>query len=539
MCKKLAAIFLLFTLGYFIGISHAAARDPLEISTISEDGFIHKDDGGYTRFNAETYIRIGGIIGDPDYYRGYILFNTTGQIPAGAIIDAVYLGYYLTDNSPYNMPTRAMAYQPSLRTDQQVYNDAADGTTYISNTVNRSLGYHELVLNGAVPEFNASLGWFSVGFENSGIGNRADISSDEAANNPILLVYYHFSTDYNYNLSGPYYENGTRSAPVVTTISGQGYTTTITVNGLNITYYADKPLISWDLGGGLTRKFYTVESENITVTIPDGSINAYSFEFRDYGARIGDSDTYLEAVKTINGSETVIERNIIYNSESPSILNLVTGQTYTIRVRFSDGSYYTFGYYTPDGSTAPPTINIYGVTFDNQFQPRAKWINVEIERPTDTQIKTTYNNTLAGYDTLNLTVYYMHRNGTLIGINHTVAENHVFNWPTAVNTTHYLVTLQVEHEYYGVFNVTALLGGAYDYATPPQWSILGINLELISVFIILAVSGTVSKLYNYLGVLAAAIVAALLVTAGWVFIPTWLITLAAIIGIGTALREAR
>jgi len=356
------------------------------------------------------------------------------------------------------------------------------------------------------------------------------------------LRIYTESKDYQYYLSRPYYENGTiYNSSITVTASKQGDSSDLIINS-NTLYGLDQAVnvFTWDITGGLTRKIYPLNNDNLLITYPDGAANAYSFEFRDYGARIGDSNTYLEAVRVINGSETVIERNIIYNSESPTVLNLVTGKNYIIRVLFDDGQYYTFGYYTPDGSTAPPTINIYGVDFDQQFQPRASWINIEHARPNSTHIKVVYNDTLADYDTLNLTVYYMLRNGTHIGQNSSAGvENHAFNWYNADNITHYLVTLQVTHEYYGVFNVTQLLAGEYDYQTPPSWAFIGIGLELISVFIILAVGATVSKLYNYLGILAAAIVATALTVAGWVFIPTWLITLAAIIGVGLAMRETR
>lgn len=341
-------------------------------------------------------------------------------------------------------------------------------------------------------------------------------------NQDTVFYLYGFSSEpLEYQFTDTYYENGTIYHPALNvTVSGDGLFETFNTSGGITQYYSTEPeVFSWDIGGGLTRKIYSIGEENITVTYPDGDVNAYSFGFRDYAAKIGESDSYLEALRTINGTSTVVERNIIYNSESDTVLNLVTGKTYTIRVRFSDGSYYTFGYFTPDGSTAPPTINIHGIDFTDQFQPVSAHINITMDRPNSTHIRVLYNSTLDTYNTVNVTVQIEYRNETVVYTDNAVGEDLAFHWYGAVNTTAYRVRVHVEHSYYGDIYRTVILDGVWNPYDPPDFGFIGLPSTLFSVFIVLIFLGGVSRFSAALGVFTATIVGIGLDTWGWWTMP--------------------
>ena len=70
------------------------------------------------------------------------------------------------------------------------------------------------------------------------------------------------------------------------------------------------PKYNTDIGGA-SRRIYSIGSENFTVTYPESTFDTYVFTVRDFTGKTALGDTYLEAWRVINGTDTLIERQII------------------------------------------------------------------------------------------------------------------------------------------------------------------------------------------------------------------------------------
>jgi len=492
-----------------------------------------------------TATAVGGTI-----YRGWVVWDISSL--TNIDVDNIYLDFDCSGNSR-NVTIKKMTVNPNSAEYSVIYNNIENGSAYVTGNTTGPLtiGTDQTIILGGTASadlqsaINSGQGWFALGMmaenEQNNDGSTTTFRSKNAVGpvaNPQLTLRVTYNYTNIYTFPGTWYENGNHTHPGhnVTAYFSVNPTEAFNVTGGSVEDFYETPIrFTYPFGSG-TRYLYTYNKTETFYTFkPDGDYDTYSFDIRDYAGVIGSSNCFLEALRYVNGTEQLVERKIIYNSETPVQLTLVEGKTYRLRILLSDGSYYNLFDFIPETET-PPTLAIYGVSFDDQYQPMAQWIDVEIDRPNNTHIRAFYNETLSGYSTVNVTVYYEYRNGTLIGTNHSVGENLAFHWYNAVNTTDYLVVMQIEHGYYGLFNVSRLMAGDKAYQPEPDWNYIGLPTDIISVFIILATIGTVSKYFNYLGLVAGCVVAWGLVTMGWVYIPVWLISLVGMIGVGVALR---
>jgi hypothetical protein len=421
-------------------------RIPTNVTVINEDGYIDNDPPLYTRENTTSPIEVGAFLGAPDFYHGYIEFNISG-IPDAAIVEQVELVYMMQDNGTNVFTINDMQHQPSLSSNLTVFGDAANGTQYNAgwNNVWEDV-WETLTLTGAAADLQANLAvdWFAVGFEPSGIGQIDELYSSESANAPLLIVNWHLATDFSYVISGPFFENGNLTGvPVTVTAAIAEGNEEFVVDGSPVSqYFPVEPLIFyWDLGGGATRRIYSAGSENFTVTIPDDTFDTHTFTVRDFTNKLSRGDAYLEAWRIVATNDTLIERMIIdVHNQVP--MNLVTGATYTLIVRFYDNTTTTWGFFVP-GQTLTTTIVLRGVEITDQAYLVGNFINVEITRPIATQITVDYQTTRNTTVWSNVTVII--RNGALVAFQSYAVEGYTLNVAGLDADTSYTVLVEGDH----------------------------------------------------------------------------------------------
>jgi len=277
-------------------------------------------------------------------------------------------------------------------------------------------------------------------------GNSAYYQSGAWASQVAIDVcfYVRARPTYEYVFSDTYFENGNVTASINVTATGAGFDDEFNVTG-GYTYLPDNEpvLFYWSIGGGATRRIYTRSSvlENFTVTLPDADFDTYVFTVRDFTNKLSQGEAFLEAYRIVNGTNTLIERQIIdIHNEVP--LNLVTGATYTIRVRFYDGSYYDWGTFVPGESTTF-TIVLRGVSFTDQAYQVANFIFVEIARPTGTTFTVDYEATKNQTIWANVTI--MIRNGAIVSQISRTNNSFTYNYAGAVANTSYVVLVEGVH----------------------------------------------------------------------------------------------
>jgi hypothetical protein len=471
--------------------------------------------------------------------RGWIQFNIS-TIPPTATITRIELRY---DGNQYKAAgdIGILNYtDPNGLGAQDLYNYCGNGTILVNanasfpNVADNSV--ITLADNTTAPIIVEIQRLQSLGYDNFTLffkmdneavdtngGSQIDVVG--AIPDPTLYIEYYIDPKI-YVFTGEYYENGTFVGAETVTVSSTGTSEDITVDGTSTEYYSTRPtLVTW-LFGTTTRRYYIVsDTENITITEPDDTYSTYSFEFRDYAGLVGISDSYLEALRTINGTETIVERNIIYNTDTTTPLTLVQNRVYRLRIRLPDGTYYNLGYFTP-GSTDPPTFSLTGLGFNDQYQPTSRWITQTSDRVNDTAIQYNYTSTVPGYSTLNVTVSLCYRNGTIIYTNSSVAETVSFTWNNLVNTTTYKVNSTITHEYYGILDdYSHLISGAFIPETFLSLDGLGISTDLLGAFLLICSAGITSRKFRAVGVAIMATYALVINYWGWLTVPYWLIGL--------------
>ena len=326
------------------------------------------------------------------------------------------------------------------------------------------------------------------------------------------------SFDYVYHLYGPYFENGTSTQPKTVTVTKTDTSEEIEVNGYYL-YTTDDPvtMFTWTISDGETRRYYPLTpTETIYLFEPDGTYATYGFDIRDYPGIIGTNVCFLEAIRSVNGTDRIIERNIIWNTHSPVPMILTKNKVYLLRVLLEDGTYYTFGYFTP-GDYAPPTLSITGLGFSDYYQPIVKWVNMELTRPNSTHIKMVYTDDLL--ITVTVSPKITLRNGTEVWSDYQTENSYTFNWYGADPRTEYIANLTAEHALYGSIYKSVIFIGEIDTFDPPDFSSIGIDTSLVSVFLIFTVAGTVSRWNRTAGMFAASAIASMLTVIEWISIP--------------------
>jgi len=535
--KRIGLLFMVLLLSSVFMVPQAEAREPTEITDIIEDGDIQFPDPAYIRDSAGndiyTYFNTK--------YRGYVEWNISG-IPAAAIIDKVEYHYRRYGLAGGDIDAYEMAAQPSVSTDDAVYADAKDGDLYLNfGASDVSDNYYTVDLGAAAvvdvqTAVTGSLGWFALGFYAA--PNAVQIYSDESGYGSELHVSWHLTTDLEYMFTDTFFENGTATTPIEITVTGPGFSETFNTSGGTTQYYPVEPeTFYWDIGGGDSRYIYSAGSENITVTVPDGTDYAYSFTIKDYTAK---TPEFLEAYRIINGTETLVTRKVI-NQPNTVDLNLVFGKTYILKILFTDGTRYNWGTFVP-GSDTTITLNLRSVSFTDSMQLIFNTIQVEATRSTDgSTITIDYNDTRESTVWANVTISV--RGGAEIWNNSYSNDTFTTNWASANASLGYIVAIAGEHSDYGEWGYVKIFDVDPTFPAAPSFTgifDLGLGADFGAWIIVTASIIGFSKAVQGKALIVGALMATLLAYIGWAswdynqLIFYWLFAILANIAIGRA-----
>jgi len=458
------------------------------------------------------------LIDSDAVYRSYIEFNNI-EIPDGATITDVNLYVYKTYGS-VALAFHAMANQPSVAADAVLYADCADGTTYVSGAATAANGYNLDLGASANTDLQALLAsnWFAVGITTASTSQQriANPRYGTPAYHPVLTITYTVSSGIYYTFNARY-ENGTATTISVTAASSDGSNTFNVTTGTLYGFTVRPTVFTWTPSAGLTRFIYPLsDSETINVTLPNSTPEVYSFTLRDYIGIVGDGDCYLESWRVVNGTDTLIERNLIWNSETSTPLVLENNKVYTIKVRRNTGALVKdFGYFIPVGDD-PPTLSLTSFTFDQYYQPVTNWISVNATRyaPAFTTITVGYQDDLL-MTALAVVTITNRTSGVVVYTANSTDDDHIFTWAGAGNTTTYVANLNMTHTYYGWVSKTWILDGEFTPGTVPNFSLGGLSNDLLSVFLVFGVfAGSATVANKTTALFAAASIAAMLKMIG-------------------------
>ena len=489
-------------------------ESPYDIdATGAGTGYI-KFDGVYSKTAPDTEPRIDSDSVD----RAFIEFDTS-EIPDGATITDVDLYVYKTFGS-VALAFKAMVVQPSVAADAALYADCADGTTYVSGAAAAVTGYNFDLGATADADLEALLAsdWFAVGITTATTSQQRIVGSTyvTVGYRPVLTVTYTVSSGIYYTFDAKY-ENGTATTITLTTSSSDG-TDVFTVTTDTLRGFTVRPTVfSWTPSAGLTRFIYPIsDSEDLTITLPETTPEVYSFTLRDYVGIVGDGDCYLESWRVINGTDTLIERNKIWNSETTTPLVLENNKVYTIRIRRNTGVLVKdFGQFVPVGED-PPTLSITSFSFDQYYQPATNWISVNATRnaPAFTTITIGYADSLLMTTLATLSITNR-TSGAVVYTANSTDDAHLFSWGAAGATTTYVAQLNMTHTYYGWVSKTWILDGKFTPGTVPDFSVGGISNDFLSTFIVFGVFAGIATVVNKTtALMSAAAVAAMLKVVG-------------------------
>ena len=512
-------IFLLSLILVMILVPVCYGRDPTEITDINQDGKITQS--GVFPHNYVRDNTTGAITLDAPAALGYIEFNLTGQgIPAAAIIDQVKI-MITTDNTigpGGNVTLWSMTKQPSMLTDVnasnfQIWTDIGNGTMYVEFNATNVATERTRTLTGAETDVNLALGYFTIGIraEPSGAGFVRYYSS-LSANPPTLLIMWHLAGDYNINFTGLYYENGTRTGNIDITASIIAGNEVHNITGDTELYFPDLPTaFLWDIGGGSTRFIYGVGNESLTATYPEPTEYTYSFTIKDLTGNVG-TDSFLEAYKIINGTETLITRMPI---EQPNAvpMSLIFGTTYRMKIRFGDGSSYDWGFLIP-GSDTTITLLLRVVEFSDGAQILYNHIFVDATRDAGV-ITVDYlddrNNTIWANVSIRI------RNGAVVQTYSRNNESYTINYAGFNDSLGYIVTVTGQHSDFGVWGRTFILDQSFTFPDAPDFSgIFGDAISNFIPFLLVCVTILIFPVsMQPIGLLGGGVMASMLSFFGW------------------------
>jgi len=293
----------------------------------------------------------------------------------------------------------------------------------------------------------------------------------EHANRPELIVHY-TNTNYNYTFHGLFGENSTFLGGINVTGYDLDGSYTFMVNRSYVAGFDQRPILfAFDVSGSIQRRLYVIaDVETFYVFQPESPFYIYEFTVRDYTGLIGLQDAYLEAIRSVNSTEYMMERMQVQETVNDIPLTLSYGSVYTIRMYFIDGATYAFGYFVA-GIDPTPTLNLRNLAFSRRAQLTFSHVTVEATRPTWTNIIVNYNDSLA--QTNLVEVWANYRNGTNAWYANSTLDNVQFNWGAANNITDYQIVLSSNHTFFTQLNFTWYLGGAHTHPVALDFSIFG------------------------------------------------------------------
>ncbi len=536
-----------------IGVESAPITTPVifDETEITQDAYILSTGTRNTAYATE-------IIGKATYTaRSYIDFNTT-SIPDAATVYKIELVFKSENwDTDQRLKVNAMSATGESLAAADAYTAIGAGANYYTSTAAYTLNNWYTVNLGAAActDFMSHLAanWFSVGLQGSSEGGDVSYiySENSAGNEPMLYIYYY--TTVHYHVYGVYYENGTQATALTSTLTVYSVDSTDTYivdnnyTGAIIAFDSRPILISYTIdGGAATRNIYPVaDTGNIYVFEPESAYDAYEFTIKDYINALSGS-VYLKSSRVINGTEYTIEYMKVTDSITSVALQLTVGKVYNLEVSTSTGYTFDAGYFIPAADTTG-TISLRWPDFSQQAQLTYKYVTIEATRPTSTSIQVNVNNTLSPTYNLTLTeVDIKYRNGTTAYYANSTSQAYTLLWLGAVNSTDYLVYVNMTHTYFGFMEYEAALSGVSAWATFPSFSVFGSvgdfdMANFLPVMIMFIAGGIVSAFSINVGVFLIAILAGFFTwTEIWSMSQTFLytlLTLAALIVIGNRWRR--
>ena len=455
-----------------------------------------------------------------------------------------------------------MEYDQVLMPDQAAKNDSYSGTNPVTGTTGATTTSPEIwigcianrgsatttlssPMNGFTLTYMSALSYTRVALleKNVALGTTGTAGSGVTDNNAnkncgIIVTFKNNPasppSSYAYTLSAKW-ENGTATTQTVT-ITEVGSTTSFNVTGTPTEYYfTTQPIsFSWDLGAGVSRSIFIVgPTASIIFTKPTLTSAVYSFTIQDYTASLGEADSYLEAWRTIGGTPTLVERELIFNKASTTPLTLELYAAYNILIRLPDNSTENYGYFVPT-TNSPPYLTITKLSFAQMYQPVTKYVTDSIVRVNSTHIRLTYNDTLL--QTSNTTVTISTRAGAVAYTTIVPGNAFTVDWYNATAATDYVASYNATNAYYIWVTDSRILPGQFTAGHTIDWTTLGIPSSGLAIFLILGGFLVTSVANRDLGVLAGASVAACTDYLGMSNIGAGIIIIAGAIGVFIAIR---
>jgi hypothetical protein len=151
-------------------------------------------------------------------------------------------------------------------------------------------------------------------------------------------------------------------------------------------------------------------------------------------------------------------------------LNMVVGAAYHIKIKWSDGTSFDWGYLV-GGVDSTPVIIIRDVQFSAQAQITYRYVTVEITRPLTTTITIDYNDTRQQTNWVNISI--SERNGPQVHSDSSTLSSKTFNWAGANASLDYLVVVDIDHEFFGDLNMWKYVDYSPTFYAAPNIEALG------------------------------------------------------------------
>lgn len=253
---------------------------------------------------------------------------------------------------------------------------------------------------------------------------------------------------------------------------------------------------------------------------------------------------WLETARHVNDTERTIERRTINATQNQVPMVMVTGATYFVQIRGSDGTTYDFGIFVPGSND--PTLRLNPITFSSRIQMAYRYMQVEGTRnSTNERITVNVNDELNESTWLDLEIQF--KNGTIAWeANSTpTGPSNQFQWTSADNTTNYIGVLEVAHDTFG--NLTHYMQFPLNpsYGQPFNLTFLGTTpadfpqSDLISIGIMFSVAAVFSTVTAPIGGFMIVLTAATLYQLGWVNWSTDLMIMAMALVVMFTVHRAR
>jgi len=517
-------ILILFLFLFFIPptpTTEAYLTSPYENTDINEDGYTESNFN--TRYNTSDYMEIDRHVTGAVYYVGWVEWDVS-MISDSATISSVSIRFRNYNTYTEGVRVINMTDQPTTMTAQQIYLDiiAEDPTAIWTGgtadeifTIELNATAVSTLQNNLVNDF------YAIGLLRDGASDHdRRIYSSEGGYSPCLIVESDWGS-YTITVNGLYFENGNNSGYVeLSSHDADGDYTNNFTDQIVLGFNATPILIDWPVDTDTRRIYLTTDAtQEYYLFTPHLTYAAYDFTIIDYTGRLGEGAAYLEAYKTINGTERLVERMEIQEGTNTAPMTLLYQKTYRLKILWSDGTEYDWGYFLP-GTDYTPTIVLTELTFSQRAQMSYQWISIEATRPNATHIQVNYEDTAPdtyGTDWCNITVAY--RNGTIVTTYNSSSETLTWNWYAADNVTDYWVFVDIDHGFFNDLEYAKLLDYDRSYSTFPSLEILGTfggmnAANLFSLMMVLGVFGGFSRRSADVALISAFCVAGILRIVG-------------------------